>query len=178
MAIPVTLADARLQLKMEPDDTSRDTELQGFIADAAAWVESYTGHILVAREVTETFPGFGRLALRAWPIKADAVVALSYTAGLIGPVIVTGARLAAGSARPARVHPAFGTVWPHTGLTGTVSVTVRAGYEPGDPVPGNFRRAMLVLIGACDEDREGGDLFAKAEAAAKSLCRGFRARGL
>jgi hypothetical protein len=45
-------------------------------------------------------------------------------------------------------------------------------------VPGNFRRAMLVLIAAYDADREGGDILAKADVAATRMCRGFRFRGL
>jgi hypothetical protein len=55
---------------------------------------------------------------------------------------------------------------------------MRAGYEAGDAVPGNFRRAMLMLISAYDSDREGGEVFQKAEASARRLCGRLRARSL
>ena len=63
--------------------------------------------------------------------------------------------------------------------TGTITtVTVRAGYESPDDVPRDLRRAMLVLIGAYDADREGGDILAKAEASARRLCDRHRLRRL
>ncbi len=178
MAIPVTLEDARRQIRLEEDDESRDTDLTVWIADAAAWIERYTGHILVAREVTETFAAFGRIRLRAWPVAPNAVVALDY--GLPGEVATTiaDARLF-GHGRPATIlRPAALAWWPILPRGGVISVTFRAGYEETDPVPGNFRRAMLILIAAYNGDREGGELFAMAEATAKGLCRDFRARQL
>lgn len=177
MAIPVTLEDARRQLRIEDNDASQDTELQGFINDAAAWIEKYTGHILVARDVTETFRGFGTSTLRAWPIKPTAAIGLAYVDANGTPVALTGGTLDV-SQRPARVIPAGGCFWPFRNAHQIYSVTVRAGYEDGDAVPGNFRRAMLVLIGAYDADREGGDILTKAEATARSLCYWYRARAL
>ncbi len=55
MPIPVILADARRQLRLDADDMSMDAELTEFIVDAAAWVEKYTGHILAAHDVVEQF---------------------------------------------------------------------------------------------------------------------------
>lgn len=176
MAIPVSLSDARRQLRMEPDDDSRDDELNDFIADAAAWVEAYTGHVLAARDVTETFEGFGALRLKAWPIKPGTSVTLSYT-DPAGATPVAGARLLVHS-RPARALPALSSYWPVVPARTVVTATFRAEYEAADEVPRNLRRAMLILIGAYDEDREGGDLFAKAEAAARRLCRSLKAYNL
>lgn len=169
MAIPVTLADARRQVRLEPDDTSMDVELADFIADAAAWVERYTGHILIARDVTEEVRTPGRtVVVRAWPIRAGATVAATADAT---PIV--GLRLDL-SSRPARILPAAGTLWPLSCAVRVLQITVRAGYEDDDVVPRNLRRAMLILISAYDSDREGGDIFEKAEAAARRLCRDFR----
>ena len=74
--------------------------------------------------------------------------------------------------------PAIGSRWPSVAAGTPVTVTYRAGYENGDEVPRNIRRAMLLLIGAYDEDHEGGDIFTKAEAAARRLCGSLRARRL
>jgi uncharacterized phiE125 gp8 family phage protein len=177
MAIPVSLEAAKHQLRIELDDTSQDDQVRDWIADAAAWVERYTGHILEARDVEEAFTGFGALKLRAWPLKSDAVPVVTYENASGQPVAVTDVRISI-SRRPGRVVLRPGARWPiHCGHP-TVTVTVRAGYEPEDVVPGNFRRAMLILIAAYDGDREGGDVLAKAEKAAKSLCRPFRVTAL
>ena len=88
MALPVTLEDAKAQLRLHGRVHEFDVEIDGFLHDAAAWVEEYTGHILEQREVTETVNGFAAPRLRAWPIAADAAVAVSYlSAG--DPVAVT-----------------------------------------------------------------------------------------
>lgn len=166
MAIPVSLTDAKRQLRVEVDSCDRDREIADFISDAAAWIEGYSGQVLVAREVSEQFANFDRLELRAWPIKAGAALSVEYR-DKAGVTIGVGSRLSA-VRRPVSVIPAAGTRWPCVGVE-LVSVTVRAGYEPGDAVPGNIRRAMLVLIAAYDADREGGEVFAKAEDCARGL---------
>ncbi len=150
------------------EDDSRDDEVNGFIRDAAAWVEDYTGQILEAREVTEQFRAAPRCVdLLAWPIEADAEPVVTYVAPN-GAGTVTGVRLDL-SRRPARVMSPYG--WPSYDPHQIFTVTIRAGYENPAEVPPAFRRAMLILISAYDEDREGGDTFAKAEAAAKRICR-------
>ncbi len=176
MAIPVTLEDARHQLQMAADDTARDDEITGFIADAAAWVEDYTGHVLEPRDVTEQFSSFDQIAFRAWPIAAAAVPIVTYASGNVAATQVTAVRPVVTS-RPVRIVPWIGERWPRL-TPDSITVTIRAGYAPGDVVPRNIRRAMLVLIAAYDGDREGGELFQKAEATARRLCGSLRLRGL
>jgi uncharacterized phiE125 gp8 family phage protein len=171
MTLPVSLEDARTQLKAEPGE--RDDEITDFILDAAGWVEQYTGHILQAREVTEQFRGFGPVSLRAWPIQATAMPGVAYADDVGNPMALSGARLDV-SRRPARVLPSAGAFWPFYRADQLFTVTIRAGYEEVAEIPRNFRRAMLVLIAAYDEDREGGAVFANAETAATRLCRGFK----
>lgn len=163
----ITLAEAKRQLRLEVDDTERDDEIAGFIADAEAWVERYTGHIIAPRNVSQQFDAIGQLRLRAWPIKPDAVPTVVYVADDGSDVTVAGARLSLGD-RPWRALAAHNTNWPWS-VGSEITVTVRAGYEDGDEIPGNLRRAMLVLIAAYDLDREGGDAFEKAEKTARAL---------
>jgi len=175
MTLPVSIEDARTQLRAEPGE--RDDEITSFILDAAAWVEQYTGHILEARDVVERFRAPARsIELRAWPINHDAAPVISYT-GPNGPGTVDLVRLDL-SRRPARVLPGLGLCWPVFDPAQSLTVTIRAGYENPADVPRNFRRAMLVLIGAYDEDREGGAVLAAAEVAATRLCRGFKVHRL
>lgn len=178
MALPVTLADAKAQLRLLGDLTpEQTTEINGFIRDAAGWVEKYTGHILEAREVTEQFTGVASVRLRAWPIAANTQVGVAYVDDDGQPVAPTGARLDV-SVRPARVSPPDGPFWPFRHRDQSFAVTVRAGYENPADVPTNMRRAMLVMISAFDSDREGGEVFQAAEASARSLCRDYRNRRL
>jgi uncharacterized phiE125 gp8 family phage protein len=169
MALPVSISDARAQLQLG-SDTSRDDELERFIADAAGWVESYTGHILEARGVTEQFRGFDAVELHAWPIAAASPLTVTFTDANGGSATVIGAALDI-SRRPARVLRPLGSYWPRAQL---FTATVRAGYEAPDDVPRDLRRAMLVLIAGYDSDREGGEIFAKAEDTARRLCRRYR----
>lgn len=172
MALPVTLEEAKRQLKVEDDETAQDDEISDFIADAADWVESFTGHILVRREVVEHFSGFRPVALRAWPIADTTVPVVRY--------IPTGGAPATADARldltnrPARILPAAGGFWPFVDSRQAFSVTIEAGYEDANDVPRGLCRAMLVLIGAYDADREGGDILAKAEATARRLCQRYK----
>lgn len=177
MAIPVTLDDAKRQLRLELDDVSQDDEIAGFILDAAAWVEDYTGHVLIARDVTAAFEGFANIVFREWPMAADAVPIVTYVDGDGQAVSVTDVRAMTGR-RPVSIIPWAGSRWPAVSPAPSVTVTIRAGYEDADPVPGAFRRAMLLLIAAYDVDREGGDIFAKAESTARRLCRDYRVRRL
>lgn len=174
MAIPVTLDDAKRQLRMDLDDGDRDEEIESFILDAAAWVEKYTGHIFAARDVTEIFSGFRPVMLRACPVAHDATPAVAYASNGVA-VGIPGARVDLIHGR-ARVSPGSGSFWPFIDSQQVFTVTIRAGYEEDDIVPGNLRRAMLMLIAAYDDDREGGDAFAKAEKTASRLCAPFRPR--
>ena len=175
-AYPITLAEAKRQLNLGATDVETDQQIMDDIGDAVGWVEQYTGHVIVARTVIQTFTGAEKLRIDAWPIRPDAAVTLSYEAGSVDPVTLP-ASLVTGS-RPARLVPVVGTRWPTLPLGTRVTAIVRAGYEPGEPIPRNMRRAMLVMIGGYDADREGGDVFAKAEVTARRLCSAFRRRTL
>nr|WP_086491264.1 phage head-tail connector protein [Novosphingobium panipatense] len=166
MALPVSLDEAKAQLRVDGDE--QDDEILGFISDAADWVERRTGQILEAREVTEQVRAGRVLTLRAWPVAAAAVPEVSYAGSDGLPITVSGARLDI-TRRPARVLPATGTSWPFRN-SDLCTVSVRAGYEDPAAVPRVLRRAMLLLIGAYDADREGGSTLADAETAAGRLC--------
>jgi phage conserved hypothetical protein, phiE125 gp8 family len=177
MPIPVTMDDAKRQLRMDVDDVSRDDEIQSFIDDAAAWIEEYTGHVLVERDITAEFATFGEISFREWPIAASAVPIISYQ-GASGPAVSITDVQARVSRRPVRIVRWDGARWPVLPSGNIVTVTIRAGYPANAVVPPVFRRAMLMLIAAYDDDREGGDIVAKAEATARRICAGFRPRAL
>lgn len=169
MVEPIGIEEARAQIRMD-GDASRDADLARYIRDAREWVETYTGQTLIAGDAVETFRVPGRaVTLRAWPIASAAALAIAVVDDDGTEVEVVGALDTA--RRPATIRSTSG--WSMTSADQQLRVTVRAGYEPGN-VPGNLRRAMLLLIAAYDADREGGELFAASEARARSLCRSFR----
>jgi len=170
----VSLRDAKAQLQREQDNTDDDAEITDFIADASAWVEGYTGHVLTARNVTERFRVPPRaIELQAWPIAPDAV--LTVEDGALVPVADVRLDI---TRRPARIFCDRGMAWPLRRTDEYLTVTVRAGYESPNDVPREIRRAMLVLISGYDNDREGGEIFAKAEASARRICGRLRLRRL
>lgn len=169
MALPVTLTEAKRQLRVTND--FENEFIEDAILDAADWIEDYTGHILEEREITETFSSFKRLRLSAWPIEPGDIAVSTVSGGTPSPV--DGAWLYAVS-RPASVLPALPNRWPGLSAGDFVTVTYTAGYASPDAVPRKMVRAMLVLITGYFEDRSGGEAFKDAEETAKRLCRSYK----
>lgn len=176
--VAITLDEAKRQLRLTPSNASQDEEIKGFLADAQAWVTGYTGFLFAPQQVTEQFrvPG-RRITLRAWPVQPGAAVSVSYTDAAGRPAVMTAVRVQYESGR-VTLSPSSGLAWPVMDTSLPLSVTTEAGLPEGIPVPGEIRRAVLMLIGAYDDDREGGETIAKAEATARRLCSRFRARAL
>lgn len=170
----ITLDEAKRQLRLTPSNTSQDEEIKGFLADAQDWVTGYTGFLFSPQTVTESFrvPG-RRIALRSWPIKAGAAVSVSYTDSAGQAAVMVNVTPCYSKSRLALV-PKAGCAWPLSDPSQSLTVAVEAGLPEGAAVPGEIRRAVLMLIGAYDDDREGGETIAKAEATARRLCRRFR----
>jgi uncharacterized phiE125 gp8 family phage protein len=167
---PVTLAMAKLNARVS--GVSEDSLIADWIIAGRRWVENYTGHILVARDVSEQFTSFQRLQLRAWPIPANAVPVVTYTdaAGEIVTVPAAGANLLR---RPAWAVPAVGGRWPPLGYRTTVTVTIAAGYSSPADVPADFKSAILLIVKGLYDERE---LTENVEAAARRFCRHYRIR--
>jgi len=174
---PITLEEAKLQLRLDVD--ADDAAVTGYIIAAREWVESWTYLVLVRREISESIPAFSRrTALRAWPIAADQPLTLSYRDGSGAEQTIENAVFRA-AVEPALVFPAAGTLWPSASLVdGAITATFTAGFATPAEVPQLVKQAMLILITAYEADREGGEIFARAEASAKSLCRKSRRRTL
>ena len=168
-AEPITLAEAKKHLRV---DSSADNALiEDAIVSAREWVEGYTGVLLTRRVVTERISAFAdHTKLRAWPIAAGLPLTLVYrdTAGVTQAI--ADAQMSAAN-RPARIYPAAAARWPaaHT-VFGDIEVTCTAGFADPADVPMILKRAMLTMLTAFYEDREGGDMFAASEKAAMALC--------
>lgn len=154
---PVTLAEARLQCRLSPDDTSEDTRLRGYIAAARGMAEQQTG----ARLITQTW----QLVLDAWPSGDDIVLPQTPAQSVESVVYVNTAgapiTLASNSYRldlrdvRAVLRPAYGTSWPTVrDDVGVITITYKVGF--GDltaDVPECIREWMLAHIDAMFENR-------------------------
>jgi len=173
MAEPVSLDTAKQHIGLL-DDTSRDDLIAGYIKAAREWVENYTGHILVQREVTDEHEGFGAFFdLMKRPFDPETVT-ITYTdadgvAQTVSDVTVSGRR----------VRPAFNAWWPSTRPYTAVNVTYTAGYAEGE-VPQSLIQAMLLLVGHFWVNREAVSERQSNEVpfAVTALCDPYRAVSL
>lgn len=169
MTEPVSVATAKLNSRIDGDE--EDALIASWIVTGRRWVENYTGHILVQRDVTERFDDFRRMRLRAWPIAPDADVLLTYTDTAGVSQIFADYRLDVGE-RPALLQPAFGVSWPFgSGGSRSVSATFRAGYATPEDVPAEMIAAILVIVDGLWKHRTLTD---DHERAAASLCRSYQ----
>jgi uncharacterized phiE125 gp8 family phage protein len=149
--MPITLAEAKLQLRVDSSDD--DVLIQRFIDAAGAHVERYTGQLLTRRQVTFAFDQFDPdgLEVPAWPAPALGTVTYLDPGGVTQTL--TGARLIARRYRP-RLMPATGTSWPATGAgSEAILVQVTAGYDAG-LVAADLVAAILMLVAHWYRNRE------------------------
>lgn len=169
---PVTLAEAKAQCSIDADDTTFDTLLTGYITAARGYVERYTGHILLRREMTATldrFPCGSRYAELPWrPIASVDGIAYTDTDSADQAFEDFTAML---GRYPLRIWAASGASWPSTLDNSAVTVTFTAGYAAGDE-PAELLQAMLLLIGHWFEVRETvnvGNIVSEVPFATKAL---------
>lgn len=173
MAEPVSLATAKAHLRVL--DNNEDTPITGYIKAAREWVENYTGHVLVQREITEQRDQFGSfIELHRRPVLDTPEVEIAYvdtdgTEQAYADAVFQSSRF------PARIYPALDGSWPSLWEHGGVTVTYTAGYEAGEE-PQQLLEAMLVLIAGMHANR--GTLPTETTKAAESLCDPYRAPGL
>lgn len=159
---PVTLAEVRAQLKIDPDITGDDELLRDtYIPAAREAVEDYCAITLCETYYVlslETFP-VGRLVLPKGPV--IQVVAVSYLAN-------DGTRTDAEwddsgglDDEPPWLAAPFGTCWPSGRITGgAVQIEYRAGYagagSPADSsrVPKRAKQTILAICSRWHEKRE------------------------
>jgi uncharacterized phiE125 gp8 family phage protein len=176
MAEPISTAEAKLHLRV--DSSADDTLIADKIAAAREWVEDYTGLVLTRREVTEQIGQFAApTKLRAWPIDAAEPVSIVYRDVHGVEQTITDATVRAAT-RPGVIYPAPAARWPSAStISGAIDVSFMAGFADPADIPPTVKQAMLLMLTAFYDGREG-ELFEVAEAAAKRLCRRQKRRTL
>lgn len=139
MAEPVTLAEAKAQLRL--DTTDFDDYIEDFLIPAAReWCENYLNSTIVAStERTETLDAFP-----AWEIDlpdgpVTSVTTISYVDTDGNNQTFTDFILSKD-----RITPSYGNEWPATrDQIGAVTITYEAGRST---VPVSIKQAILILI--------------------------------
>jgi uncharacterized phiE125 gp8 family phage protein len=151
MAEPITLAEAIANLRVDSSD--EDALIEALIIAAREYVENYTGLLLVAREVRDSFDGRRPFELSGWPVADDATVAISYLddGGTSQPLL--GYRLSTGK-RPARLLATSASGSGFAVGPDAVWATYMAGYPTPADVPQALKQAMLLLVGHWYGNRE------------------------
>lgn len=170
MAEPISLTEAKAQVRMVEDD-SEDTFITSLIAPARAFVERRARRLFVAGSRTETFRSWGDY-LEIWraPIASITSVKYSVSDDPTDDVEYTGFAADLNSF-PLRIYPALGgTGFPEIDPGQTITVTYTTGAL--DAASEEYligKRAMLLLLGFWFDNR-GEGLLTKEQELAFECC--------
>lgn len=149
---PVTLAEARLHLKV--DSTDDDTLISALITAARQQAEHRTGRALITQtleKVLDAFPSDIELPMPP----AIAITSVKYinTSGTEQTLDTDQYSLDKDS-EPGWLTPAYGVAWPATySVPNAVRVRYTAGYGAAAAVPQSIKSWMLMAIGTMYDHR-------------------------
>jgi uncharacterized phiE125 gp8 family phage protein len=159
-AEPLTLADAKLHLRIETGDTAEDALVTSAVQAAREYAEEATGRALVTQGWTLTLDAFpargGVIALERAPVQSVTSVTYLDAAG-VSQTLTAGTDYVVDTAsQPARVALAPDASWPSTqsGRINAVTVVFVAGYGVAADVPEILKGAMKLHVGDMHEHRE------------------------
>ena len=173
MAEPLTTAELKAQLRKTTTD--EDSLIASYGVAAREWCEQYTGHILVQREVEDTFGAWGDyLTLYHQPITVGdptPTLTVEYTDDE-GDFIEYEARVIRDFKYPWTIHPPFGFSFPSLGGPATIKATYTAGYANAAAVPEKFKWAIKLLVASMYASR--GTITPETEEAVRFILRSYR----
>ena len=151
---PVSLAEAKLHLRVDVDD---DDALIGSIISAARQAaETLTGRQMITARWKLVLDAFPCHAILLAKCPVQLVVSIQYldmngmsqTMPLIDYVVDT-------ACEPARITPVFGKTWPPTlPQIGAVTITFDAGYGAASAVPEGIKSWIKLRVGSLYAHRE------------------------
>jgi uncharacterized phiE125 gp8 family phage protein len=149
---PITLAEARLQCKVDADDTSHDALLTGLITTVRQAAEHYTGLALAPRTLEAALDEFPRCRESIWlPMPpVTAITSIKYTDPVGDEQTLDSGGYTLGTYGDMReVTLTYGNNWPSTRCEpNAVRIRFECGYgaEEGPPLPHVLKSAMLLHI--------------------------------
>ena len=153
---PVSLAEAKLHLKIEATDTGEDSLIKRLIVVARRRAEVSTGRALVTQTWTlalDSFPG-GVIEVPRPPLSSVASITYVDPEGATQTLAADRYRVDA-QREPGRLTPAWDESWPPTRpVSNAVEVQFVAGYGDPGKVPEDIRQALLLIVGRYYAHRE------------------------
>jgi uncharacterized phiE125 gp8 family phage protein len=142
---PVSLAEIRSALAIQPSDTSSDATITRRITEAREWAENHMQRAVSSsnwRLSLDEFPDAIRLPMA--PV--SSVISLSYTdtAGTVQTLNSSLYGLDSGSDSDAWILPAYQTTWPETAdHANSVVVEYTAGWTTP---PAQIKEAIILIV--------------------------------
>lgn len=175
---PVTLAEAKLHLRVDGDD--ENAYITSLIIAGREWAEGFTRRAFINRSV--------RLSLDEFPSEiklpfgtTSSVNTLTYTdTDGASQTLTSGVTYTLDThSEPARIVPYYNTDWPSTrDVPNAVQVTYVVGYgEAATAVPTSIKQAILLAVGHWYEHREmvaDAGTLAEVPLAAQALLTQYR----
>lgn len=153
---PLSVLEAKRQLRIEPDDVEQDEHIAELCAAAHRKIERELGYPIL-RQTREThLTGFPCGPIWLGGGANPEVVSIKYrdTAGVLQTLDAASYNLD-GVSRIAQVFPAPTASWPSTArVPGAVIVEWQAGWESPPDVDEDLIHAMKLLVGHWDQNRE------------------------
>lgn len=155
---PVTLADVRLHVRADPNDTSEDGYLQGLIDAAVAMVDGQgsLGRAMITQtwaQYVSQAPGWVRLTMT--PFQALTAVQYYDDAGILQDAVLADFE-AWLDGDHVRVKPKEDQEWPAADTRpDAIKITYTAGFgDAATDVPPDLRHALLMMVGHWYKHRE------------------------
>jgi len=166
--LPLSLAEAKLHLRISENDTTEDALITSLIAAATLHVEQLTGRRLVSQTWSKSLDAFpkcgGAIELLLPPVKSISVITFIDVDGSELAIDESAYELDAQS-ETAWVIPAYGYIWPVArAKANAVVVEFISGYGGADDVPESIKAALKLLIAHLYENREAVIVDARVQA--------------
>jgi uncharacterized phiE125 gp8 family phage protein len=152
---PVTLAEAKLHLKVDAND--EDLLITAAIVAATEMAEQITGRAIMPQSWKLSLPAF-HAALEITRVPVISITSLVYDDANGAPQTLAGTEYVLDNANdysPAYVIPAFGKCWPTTrSQVNSVRLTYQAGYANAAVVPESIKSWIKLAVGSMYENRQ------------------------
>jgi uncharacterized phiE125 gp8 family phage protein len=153
---PVTLAEAKIHLKID-SDTTDDLLVTALITAAREACENYTGRALIEQSWEFAFDEFcdDEIELQNPPL--SSVTSITYKdIDNVTKTLSTSVYDVDVYSVPGKIFLKYGQMWPSVlDVENSILVTYKAGYgTAASSVPASIRAAMLLIIGHLYENRE------------------------
>ncbi|MET4170970.1 putative phiE125 gp8 family phage protein [Bradyrhizobium sp. LA6.1] len=149
---PVSVAEAKAQLRIASGDISNDVMVEALIPAATKFCQSLVQRVFVLQTLEWVLPCWrSSLDLPIAPVLADQVVSIKFVdwAGETQVTLDPSAYVLQTIGGPGvRIVPKLGTCWPLLFARSPEPVVVRfdAGYEDPAELPGNVKVAILLML--------------------------------